>query len=250
MVPSSVFPQATKWTVDTFYLAKVSSVMLLLLIYSAFCDQVSLHLREPIHHHRRTNMLCQFANDAFTQVSTATILFIVFVNFGLYLGFTAVCLVLTRLPGIKTGSIKEGGRIPLWRRMVLSARFGKPEGELVNAEHAKLHLRCRRTKHTLHCLFCPPSYRHLLLCSGKEHCCWCTNLEHSIRRSLPAEQSNPVDPPGSISSRTGICCSNSGQHVQTLECGRGAQKYLGGGTRHCVRRQGVSGGIHGRWRNQ
>ncbi|KAK4689929.1 vacuolar protein sorting-associated protein 54, partial [Tremellales sp. Uapishka_1] len=66
-VIQSVFPRQTKWVVDKLYLPKVSTFLLLLLIWTAFSTQ--------------------FANGAFTSVPHAAIIFVVFLNLVVVAGF-------------------------------------------------------------------------------------------------------------------------------------------------------------------
>lgn len=75
-VVQNIFPKQTKWTLQTFYLNKVGSFMLLLIMYQSFSTA--------------------FAQHAFTSVSHASIIFLVFFNIGIYLFFTALCFVYSR----------------------------------------------------------------------------------------------------------------------------------------------------------
>ena len=69
-VIQNVFPKQSKWTLTTFKLNKVGSFMLLLIMYQSFSTA--------------------FAQDAFTSVSHASIIFLVFFNIGIYLFFTVL----------------------------------------------------------------------------------------------------------------------------------------------------------------
>ncbi|RLV83158.1 putative membrane protein [Meyerozyma sp. JA9] len=75
-VVQNVFPKQTKWTLQTFYLNKVGSFMLLLIMFQSFSTA--------------------FAQKAFQSVSHASIIFIVFFNIGIYLFFTVLCFLWSR----------------------------------------------------------------------------------------------------------------------------------------------------------
>ncbi|OCF75057.1 sodium/bile acid cotransporter 7-B/bile acid cotransporter 7-B [Kwoniella mangroviensis CBS 8886] len=77
-VIQNVFPKRTQWVSTKFRLAKISTFFLLLLIWSVFSTQ--------------------FKAQAFEAVSTSSIIFLVFLNLGLYGVFTLLCVFLTRLP--------------------------------------------------------------------------------------------------------------------------------------------------------
>lgn len=81
-VVQNVFPKQTKWTLATFRLSKVGSFMLLLIMFQSFSTA--------------------FAQNAFEQVSHASVIFIVFFNIGIYLFFTALCFFWSRPRFIKT----------------------------------------------------------------------------------------------------------------------------------------------------
>lgn len=67
-VIQNVFPSQTKWALTNFKLSKVGSFMLLLIMFQSFSTA--------------------FAQGAFTSVSHASIIFLVFFNIGIYLFFT------------------------------------------------------------------------------------------------------------------------------------------------------------------
>lgn len=69
-VVQNIFPTQTKWCLTTFKLNKVGSFMLLLIMFQSFSTA--------------------FAQDAFTSVSHASIIFLVFFNIGIYLFFTVL----------------------------------------------------------------------------------------------------------------------------------------------------------------
>lgn len=69
-VVQNIIPKQTKWCVTTFKLNKVGSFMLLLIMYQSFSTA--------------------FAQHAFTSVSHASIIFLVFFNIGIYLFFTVI----------------------------------------------------------------------------------------------------------------------------------------------------------------
>ncbi|KAI5959358.1 hypothetical protein KGF57_002134 [Candida theae] len=75
-VVQNVFPKQTKWTLTTFKLSKVGSFMLLLIMFQSFSTA--------------------FAQHAFTSVSHASIIFLVFFNIGIYLFFTVISFVYSR----------------------------------------------------------------------------------------------------------------------------------------------------------
>ncbi|OCF31664.1 sodium/bile acid cotransporter 7-B/bile acid cotransporter 7-B [Kwoniella heveanensis BCC8398] len=121
-VVQNIFPKQTKWVATTFRLAKVSTFLLLLLIWSVFSTQ--------------------FQEKAFETVSTASIIFLVFVNLGLYAFFTLICVVLARLPflpksfdspslsdhsDVDVNVIDTAGtqKVPIWRKTVSGMRFDK-----------------------------------------------------------------------------------------------------------------------------
>ncbi|WVQ93467.1 hypothetical protein IAU59_000541 [Kwoniella sp. CBS 9459] len=135
-IVQNLFPKQTKWVATTFRLAKISTFLLLLLIWSVFSTQ--------------------FQEKAFETVSTASIIFLVFVNLGLYAFFTLICVVLARLPflpksfdrplpstststspshGTGAGTditevdMREteiqGRQVPVWRKAVSGMRFDK-----------------------------------------------------------------------------------------------------------------------------
>ncbi|OXG12881.1 sodium/bile acid cotransporter 7-B/bile acid cotransporter 7-B [Cryptococcus neoformans A2-102-5] len=142
----NVFPRQTKWVATTFRLPKVSTFLLLLLIWSVFSTQ--------------------FQAGAFESISYISVIFICFVNFGLYVVFTGICVYFTRLPflpesfDVKTSSgdsrgdmegretegrtdveadaeeLTEGGRArtmkePFWRRFLSGLRFDKKEATAI-----------------------------------------------------------------------------------------------------------------------
>ncbi|ODQ81512.1 hypothetical protein BABINDRAFT_170282 [Babjeviella inositovora NRRL Y-12698] len=75
-VVQNVFPRQTKWCVSTLKLNKVGSFMLLLIMYASFSTA--------------------FYQNAFTSVPTASIIFIVFFNIGIYVFFTILCYFYSR----------------------------------------------------------------------------------------------------------------------------------------------------------
>ncbi|OBA22695.1 hypothetical protein METBIDRAFT_75899 [Metschnikowia bicuspidata var. bicuspidata NRRL YB-4993] len=79
-VVQNIFPKQTKWCLTTFKLNKVGSFMLLLIMYQSFSTA--------------------FAQDAFTSVSHASIIFLVFFNIGIYLFFTVLVYFYLRPPFI------------------------------------------------------------------------------------------------------------------------------------------------------
>ncbi|ODN76485.1 hypothetical protein L202_05151 [Cryptococcus amylolentus CBS 6039] len=128
------FPRQVKWFATTFRLAKVSTFLLLLLIWTTFSTQ--------------------FEEGAFQSISTASVIFLVFVNLALYFLFTGICVFCTRLPflpesfnlGIKPHpAFEEGGagegeggdrvydetKKPYWRRFVSGMRFDKQEATAI-----------------------------------------------------------------------------------------------------------------------
>lgn len=77
----------------------------------------------------------QFAQDAFNLVPSQSIILVVFLNLVLYLMFTGICLVLTRLPFLPANPVllratshgAKPAKIPKWRKAAAGARFGKAE---------------------------------------------------------------------------------------------------------------------------
>ncbi|KAF6070083.1 hypothetical protein FOB64_002772 [Candida albicans] len=75
-VVQNIFPKQTKWCLTTFKLNKVGSFMLLLIMFQSFSTA--------------------FAQHAFTSVSHASIIFLVFFNIGIYLFFTVLTFFYSR----------------------------------------------------------------------------------------------------------------------------------------------------------
>ncbi|SGZ46613.1 CIC11C00000003836 [Sungouiella intermedia] len=75
-VLQNVWPKQVKWCLATFKLNKVGSFMLLLIMFQSFSTA--------------------FAQDAFTSVSHASIIFLVFFNIGIYLFFTVLVYFYSR----------------------------------------------------------------------------------------------------------------------------------------------------------
>ncbi|GEQ71311.1 hypothetical protein JCM33374_g4993 [Metschnikowia sp. JCM 33374] len=75
-VVQNIVPKQTKWCLTTFKLNKVGSFMLLLIMYQSFSTA--------------------FAQHAFTSVSHASIIFLVFFNIGIYLFFTVLVYLYSR----------------------------------------------------------------------------------------------------------------------------------------------------------
>lgn len=75
-VVQNIWPKQVKWTLTTFYLNKVGSFMLLLIMYQSFSTA--------------------FAQHAFESVSHASIIFLVFFNIGIYLFFTVLVYLYLR----------------------------------------------------------------------------------------------------------------------------------------------------------
>lgn len=75
-VVQNVWPRQTKWCLATFRLSKVGLFMLLLIMFQLFSTA--------------------FAQHAFEDVSTASIIFLVFFNIGIYLFFTVVVYLYLR----------------------------------------------------------------------------------------------------------------------------------------------------------
>lgn len=69
-VLQNIWPKQTKWCLTKFKLNKVGSFMLILIMFQSFSTA--------------------FAQDAFTSVSHASIIFLVFFNIGIYLFFTTI----------------------------------------------------------------------------------------------------------------------------------------------------------------
>ncbi|WVQ78815.1 hypothetical protein IAT38_000906 [Cryptococcus sp. DSM 104549] len=128
----NIFPRQTKWVATTFYLPKVSTFLLLLQIWASFSNQ--------------------FKHRAFETISASSVIFLVFVNLGLYTIFTGLCLYITRLPllGEKFNigmvpmdderrmlgttveyGVEEEKRMPRWRRVVSAMRFDKKEATAI-----------------------------------------------------------------------------------------------------------------------
>lgn len=75
-VVQNVFPLQTKWCMTTFRLSKVGLFMLLLIMFQSFSTA--------------------FAQNAFTSVSHASVIFLVFFNIGIYLFFTVLVYLYLR----------------------------------------------------------------------------------------------------------------------------------------------------------
>lgn len=75
-VVQNLFPKQVKWCMTTLKLNKVGSLMLLLVMFQSFSTA--------------------FAQHAFTEVSHASIIFIVFFNIGIYLFFTVLVYLYSR----------------------------------------------------------------------------------------------------------------------------------------------------------
>ncbi|RCK56404.1 hypothetical protein Cantr_05511 [Candida viswanathii] len=86
-VVQNVFPKQTKWCLTTFKLGKVGSFMLLLIMFQSFSTA--------------------FAQHAFTSVSHASIIFLVFFNIGIYLFFTVITYVYARPFWVKRWLFEE-----------------------------------------------------------------------------------------------------------------------------------------------
>lgn len=71
-----IWPKQTKWCLTKFRLSKVGSFMLILIMFQSFSTA--------------------FAQDAFTSVSHASIIFLVFFNIGIYLFFTIITYLYLR----------------------------------------------------------------------------------------------------------------------------------------------------------
>ncbi|WVQ74726.1 hypothetical protein IAR50_004330 [Cryptococcus sp. DSM 104548] len=126
-----IFPHQTKWFAIKFRLAKVSTFLLLLLIWTTFSTQ--------------------FEEGAFQTISTSSVIFLVFVNLALYFLFTAICVFCTRLPflpesfnlGIRPHpaleqqpaegeeTVYDEKKKPYWRRFVSGMRFDKQEATAI-----------------------------------------------------------------------------------------------------------------------
>ncbi|ADV20785.1 Hypothetical protein CGB_C0005C [Cryptococcus gattii WM276] len=142
----NIFPRQTRWVAATFRLPKVSTFLLLLLIWSVFSTQ--------------------FHAGAFESISHISVIFLCFINFGLYVVFTGICLYFTRLPflpesfdvspspGISRGDMEgpaidggvdldadageetgESGRSTrkelFWKKFVSGLRFNKKEATAI-----------------------------------------------------------------------------------------------------------------------
>ncbi|WRT65755.1 uncharacterized protein IL334_002703 [Kwoniella shivajii] len=111
-VIQNVFPKQTKWVSNKLRLAKISTFFLLLLIWSVFSTQ--------------------FKEQAFEAVSTASIIFLVFLNLALYAVFTIICVFLTRLPFLPPSlSTDHIDKSPKWRTIIHSLRFSKKESTAI-----------------------------------------------------------------------------------------------------------------------
>lgn len=75
-IVQNLFPAQVKWSLKTFRLSKVGSFMLLLIMFQSFSTA--------------------FAQHAFTSVSHASIIFLVFFNVGIYLFFTVLVFFYSR----------------------------------------------------------------------------------------------------------------------------------------------------------
>lgn len=80
-VLQNVFPKQVKWFLVTFKFNKVGSFMLLLIMFSSFSTA--------------------FYQHAFTAVSHECIILICFFNFGIYLLFTVICFLMSRMSFLK-----------------------------------------------------------------------------------------------------------------------------------------------------
>jgi sodium/bile acid cotransporter 7 len=122
----SVFPARTKSIAATLKLPKVGSFFLLVLIWS-----VPPNVASSLPTHPRSIFCNQFDQKAFELVSPQSIVLVVFLNLVLYLVFTALCVVLTRLPFLPPLIDTDAQRTPKWRRVATAARFGKPESTAI-----------------------------------------------------------------------------------------------------------------------
>lgn len=77
-VLQNIWPSQVKWTLKTFRLNKVGSFMLLLIMFQSFSTA--------------------FHQNAFTSVSHASVIFLVFFNIGIYLFFTVLVFFYSRPP--------------------------------------------------------------------------------------------------------------------------------------------------------
>jgi sodium/bile acid cotransporter 7 len=74
----------------------------------------------------------QFEQDAFNLVSSESIILVVFLNLALYLIFTALCVVCTRLPFLPAKLVDPNApRVPRWRKIAAAARFSRPEATAI-----------------------------------------------------------------------------------------------------------------------
>lgn len=98
----NIFPVATARTYKALYLDKVGQVLLLVNIWSAFCNA--------------------FYSGAFDRLSNASILFTIFLDFGLYVVMVSLTLCLARLPGL--GGKGGNSESPAWIQWL---RFDKKD---------------------------------------------------------------------------------------------------------------------------
>lgn len=75
-VVQNLFPQQTKWCLTTFYMNKVASFCLLLIMFSSFSTA--------------------FYQKAFESIPKASCVFLVFFNIGMYLFWTGICYCFAR----------------------------------------------------------------------------------------------------------------------------------------------------------
>jgi sodium/bile acid cotransporter 7 len=97
-VVQNLFPKQTKWFLTTFYLNKVSSFCLLLIMFSSFSTA--------------------FYQRAFESIPKASCVFLVFFNIGIYLFWTVICYFFARpffIPMIfKKAPTQDSSRLYRW----------------------------------------------------------------------------------------------------------------------------------------
>ena len=74
----------------------------------------------------------QFDQDAFNLVHPVSIILVIFLNLTLYLVFTALCVLLTRLPFLTPGTTPQpGDSKSKWHQIATAARFPRPEATAI-----------------------------------------------------------------------------------------------------------------------
>ncbi|KAG8889165.1 hypothetical protein FRB98_005640 [Tulasnella sp. 332] len=109
-IVQNIYMSQTKYWRELLHLKILGQVLLLIVIWSTFCNK--------------------FASGALKAITHQSVILICFLGVALYTFFTALCLFITRVPFVRQDG-DSLGKCPRWKSLLRRQRFGKRESAAV-----------------------------------------------------------------------------------------------------------------------